>query len=84
MEGAAARWTGASRLDDAALAERIAYEFGIRGGYGGDGVTIDYWGGRSPRIEIKAGDDAPVQLSGRDLLAAVRESLRLNRPGELF
>ena len=84
MEGAAARWAGATRLEDAALMERIGYEFGIQGGYSGDGIWIDYWGGHNPRIEIRVSCDAPVQLAGRDLLASVREALRMKRPGELF
>ena len=84
MEGAAVRWAGANRLDDATLTERIGYEFGIQGGYSGDGIWIDYWGGRNPRIEIRVPGDAPIQSTGRDLLAAVREALRMNRPGELF
>ena len=84
MEGAAARWTGATRLDDRALTERIGYEFGIQGGFSSNGIWIDYWGGRNPRIEIKVPHDAPVQLFGREPLAAVRIALQLKRFGELF
>ena len=84
MEGAAVRWAGANRLDDATLTERIGYEFGIQGGYCGNGANVDYHGGANPRVEIIAPDEQPIQLSGRDLLSAVREALRLNRPGELF
>ena len=83
-EGAAARWAGASRMDDAALSRRIAEEFGIQGGFGRSGELVNYWGGRNPRIEIQIGADTPVELSGRELLAAVREALKLTRPGELF
>jgi len=45
---------------------------------------VNYWGGSNPRIEIQIGADTPVELSGRELLAAVREALKLTRPGELF
>lgn len=83
-EGAAARWGATVRPDDETLRRRIAEEFGISGGFGMTGERVNYWGGLNPRIEIQIGADTPVELSGRDLLAAVREALNLTRPGELF
>ena len=82
--GAAARWAGATRLDDDALRKRIAEEFGISGGFGMTGLRVNYWGGINPRVEIQIGADTPVELAGRELLGAVREALKLARPGELF
>ncbi len=82
--GAAARWAGAARLDDERLRQRIAEEFGISGGFGSERERVDYWGGIHPEIEITVGADTPVHLSGRELLAAVRDALKLARPGELF
>jgi hypothetical protein len=84
MEGAAARWAENPKLDDASLTARIAYEFGTMGGYCGEGVWLDYRGGANPRVEIKAAGEEPIQLSGRELLAATREVLGTTRPGELF
>jgi len=78
------RWAGANRLDDAGLVRRIGEEFGIMGGFGWDGASVEYRGGINPRIEIRVGADTPVELSGRGLLAAVREALKIARPGELF
>ena len=83
-EGAAVRWAGANRLDDAQLLRRIGEEFGIMGGFGTTGARVEYRGGINPHIEIQIGADTPVELSGRELLAAVRESLKITRPGELF
>ena len=84
MEGAALRWAGATRLDDADLYRRIGYEFGVRGGYCADGVWVEYHGGTNPSIEIRAGNELPARLAGTELLAAVRDALGLARPGELF
>jgi len=84
IAGAEGRWAGADRLDDEALRERIAAEFGIQGGYRGSDFGYDYRGGRNPHITIIVPGDAPVELSGRDLLAAVREIFKFARPGELF
>ena len=84
MEGAAARWAKATRLDDAALYHRIGYEFGTRGGCSSGGVFVDYWGGTNPRIEIKVAGDHAVTLCGPTLLAVVRCALRIAREGELF
>ena len=83
-EGAEVRWAGANRLDDAGLMRRIGEEFGISGGFGWDGVWVEYRGGINPRIEICVGADTPMELFGRELLAAVREALKITRPGELF
>lgn len=83
-EGAAARWAGTSRMDDDALRQRISEEFGISGGFGMTGERVNYWGGTNPRVEIQIGADVPVELSGRELMAAVREALKITRPGELF
>lgn len=83
-EGAAARWAGAARLDDERLRQRIAEEFGISGGFGRTGESVSYWGGINPVIEIAIGADTPVELSGRELLAVVRDALKIARPGELF
>ena len=83
-EGAAARWAATIRPDDESLCRRIAEEFGISGGFGMKGERVDYWGGINPRVEIQIGADTPVELSGRELLAAVREALKITRPGELF
>jgi len=84
VEGAAARWATTIRPDDETLRRRIAEEFGISGGFGMTGMRVDYWGGLNPRVEIQIGADTPVELSGRELLAAVREALKITRPGELF
>ena len=81
---ATGRWAGAARLDDEALAARIAEEFGIQGGYRGQDCGYDYRGGQNPRITIMVPGEANVELYGRDLLAAVREVFLLSRPGELF
>ena len=83
-EGAAARWAATTRPDDESLCRRIAEEFGISGGFGKKGVRVDYWGGINPRVEIQIGADTRVELSGCELLAAVREALKITRPGELF
>jgi len=83
-EGAAARWGATIRPDDETLRRRIAEEFGISGGFGKTGERVNYWGSINPMIEIQIGADAPVELSGRELLAAVREALKITRPGELF
>jgi hypothetical protein len=83
-EGAATRWAATVRPDDNALTARIAEEFGIHGGFGAKGVWVDYKGGMNPRIEIRIGAETPVELSGRDLLAAVRDAIHRHRPGELF
>lgn len=83
-EGAAARWGATLHLDDETLRRRIAEEFGIQGGFSLPGERVDYWGGTNPRIEIQIGADTPVELSGRELLTAVREALSITRPGELF
>ena len=83
-EGAAARWGSTVRPDDDALRQRIAEEFGISGGFGRTGERVNYWGGINPRVEIHIGADTPVELSGRELLTAVREALKITRPGELF
>lgn len=72
------------KLDDEALTRWIAHEFGIAGGYAGDGVRYDYRGGMNPRITIQIDDEPPLDLSGRELLAAVRQALGVGRPGELF
>ena len=58
-EGAAARWAGANRMEDDALRQRIAEEFGISGGFGMTGERVNYWGGTNPVIEIQIGADAP-------------------------
>jgi len=71
-------------MDDDALRQRIAEEFGISGGFGMTGERVNYWGGINPVIEIQIDADAPVELSGRELLSAVREALKIIRPGELF
>jgi hypothetical protein len=82
--GAAARWAATVRPDDATLRRRISEEFGIQGGFGMRGQWVSYWGGANPGIEIRVGADTPVELSGRELLAAVRDVLGMGRPGELF
>jgi len=82
--GATGRWAGAARLDDEALTARITEEFGIQGGYRGHDCGYDYHGGLNPRITIMMPGESPVELSGRDLLAAVREVFKMSRPGELF
>lgn len=82
--GAEARWAGAGRLDDERLRQRIAEEFGISGGFGSERERVDYWGGIHPEIEITIGADTPIHLLGRELLGAVREALKIARPGELF
>lgn len=84
VEGAAARWSATVRPDDETLRRRIADEFGIQGGFGWTGVWVDYWGGTNPRIEIRIRAETPIDLSGRELLVAVRDALNLTRPGELF
>ncbi len=84
VEGAAVRWNAAGRLDDAALLARIGEEFGIVGGFSRAGEWVDFRGGRNPRIEIRIGAENPVELSGRELLAAVRMALKISHPGELF
>ena len=82
--GAEGRWTGAARLDDEALNARISEEFGIQGGYRGADCGYDYHGGQHPHITIMVPGQSPVELSGQDLLAAVREAFRLPHPGDLF
>ena len=82
--GATERWAGANQLDDEALTARISEEFGIQGGYRGADFGYDYHGGQNPRITIMVLGEVPVELAGRDLLAAVREVFHLSRPGELF
>ena len=84
LEGAKERRANAKCLDDAELSERIAFVFGIAGGYGGREFSYDYRGGQNPRITIMVSGEVPVKLAGRDLLAAVREVFHLSRPGELF
>jgi len=84
MEGAAARWAATVRPDDEALRRRVGFEFGSQCGFGMPGTWVDYHGGMNPRIEIRLGADTPVELSGRELLAAVREALKIGRTGELF
>lgn len=54
------------------------------GGYGTTGERIEYRGGANPRAIIQIGDDPPLVLEGRELLAAVRELLGISRPDELF
>jgi len=83
-EGAAARWGATMRPDDETLRRRIAEEFGIQGGFSVTGGYLDYWGGANPRIAIRNGDGSTFVLSGRELLAAAREALKLSCPGELF
>jgi len=83
-EGAAARWASTIRPDDESLRRRIAEEFGISGGFGMTGEQVNYWGGINPRVEIQIGADTPVELSGCELLADVREALGIGRPDELF
>lgn len=83
-EGASARWAATVRPDDATLSRRISEELGIQGGFGMVGEWVNYWGGINPRIEIRIGEDTPIELSGRELLAAVRAALKITRPGELF
>lgn len=83
-EGAAARWGATVRPDDETLRGRIAEEFGIQGGFSMTGEYLGYWGGANPRIEIRNGDALTLVLSGRELLATVREALKLSCPGELF
>ena len=82
--GAANRWGENQRLDDDALRRRIGDEFGIMGGYGKTGERIEYRGGTNPRAIIQIGDNPPLVLEGRELLAAVREALGIGHPGELF
>jgi hypothetical protein len=82
--GAAERWMECPRLDDDALRRRVGKEFGIMGGYGKTGERIEYRGGANPRAIIQIGDDPPLVLEGRELLAAVRELLGISRPDELF
>ena len=85
FEGATERWAGANQLGDEALTARISDEFGIQGGYRGADFGYDYrHGGQNPRITIMVPGEVPVELSGRELLAAVREVFHLSRPGELF
>lgn len=83
-EGAAARWGGTVRPDDETLRQRIAEEFGISGGFGMTGEQVNYWGGINPRVEIQIDADMPVELSGRELLGAVREAIKIGHPNELF
>ena len=80
----AERWAGASQIDDHQLRVRISEEFGIAGGFAMTGTRVEYWGGLHPEIEIQIGEQAPITLSGRKLLSAVRDALKLQRPGELF
>jgi hypothetical protein len=82
--GAGARWAATVRPDDETLLCRIGEELGIWGGFGMPGLWVDYRGGRNPRVEIRIGAEIPLELSGRELLAAAREALKLARPGELF
>lgn len=84
LEGSKERWEGANYVDDFELVERIAYVFGIQGGYRGRDCGYDYYGGQNPRITIMVPGEVPVELAGRDLLAAVREVFHLSIPGELF
>ena len=70
--------------DDETLRRRIAEEFGISGGFGMTCDRVNYWGGINPRIEIQIGADTPIELSGCELLTAVREALGIGRPNELF
>lgn len=83
-EDAAARWGATVRPDDETLRRRIAEEFGICGGFSMHGEYLHYWGGANPRIEIRNENTSTLTLSGRELLAAVREALKLSCPGELF
>lgn len=71
------------RPDDA-LRHRIAEEFGIAGGFNWSGLAVEYKGGVNPRITIQIGTEPPLELTGGELLSAVREALHLARPGELF
>ncbi|MBE2202973.1 MAG: hypothetical protein IAE94_01350 [Chthoniobacterales bacterium] len=72
------------RPDDDALRHRIAEEFGIAGGFNWSGLAVEYKGGVNPRITIQIGTEPPLELTGGELLSAVREALHLARPGELF
>ena len=49
---------------------RVGEEFGIMGGFGMAGERVEYRGGINPRIEIQIGAATPLEISGRDLLAA--------------
>lgn len=82
--GAAGRWKEHQRLDDDALRRCIGEAFGIVDGYGKAGERIEYRGGANPGAIIQIGDDPPLVLEGRELLAAVREALGIGHPSELF
>lgn len=83
-QGAKARWAATVRPDDEALRQRVGYEFGIQGGFHSGTDWAEYWGGKNPRITIKAGGLDEIEISGRELLGEVRLALGLARPDELF
>ena len=84
LEGSKERWADAMCIDDAELSERIAFVFGIAGGYRGSDFGYDYHGGSNPRLTIFVPGEEPLFLAGRDLLAATRDLFGISRPGELF
>ena len=84
LEGSKERWAGAKCVDDAELSERIAFVFGIQGGYRGSDFGYDYHGGSNPRLTILVPGEAPLFLVGRYLLSSTRDLFGISRPGELF
>ena len=50
----------------------------------GENLSDQAEGDLLPAFSDRMGADTPVEFSGREPLAAVRDALQITRPGELF